>query len=92
MYQFHANKSQTAETSTVIISFILLLFKRSELQKGKRKPASLSEMVVNFDVGRVFSECSLWIIRMAGRALRPGLLLLSVPKSHVVAPGSFLLE
>ena len=43
-------------------------------KKRKRKPASLSEMVVNFDVGRVFSECSLWIIRMAGRALEPGLL------------------
>lgn len=41
-------------------------------------------MVVNFDVGRLFSEFSLWIIRMAGKALGPGLLLRSVAKSDVI--------
>lgn len=41
-------------------------------------------MVVNFDVGRLFSKFSLWIIRMAGKALGPGLLLRSVAKSDVI--------
>lgn len=41
--------------------------------RGKGKPASLSVMVVNFDVGRLFSKFSLWIISMAGKALGLGL-------------------
>lgn len=61
-------------------------------EKKEKTRLTFSEMVVNFDVGRFFSEFSLWIIRMAGKALGPGLLLLSLPKSDVVAPWVLSLE
>lgn len=44
------------------------------LREERESPGSLSAMVVNFDVGKLFPEFSLWVISMAGKALGPGLL------------------
>lgn len=61
LYQFHANKSQTAETSTLIISFLSPLFKRGGLQK-KEKACPTFPVAVNLGVGRLFrnSHCG-WL-------------------------------